>query len=138
MIALIQRVTMARVQVAGRTTGEIGAGLLALIGVERHDQAAQGARLLERMLDYRVFADAAGRMNRSLRDTAGGLLLVPPLTLAAGTSSRDRPGFFRAAAPAPGPAPLCPLLDAPPAAHPPPGPGGGFGPLGSKPSHPTA
>ena len=67
MIALIQRVTMAKVQVAGRTCGEIGAGLLSLIGVERNDGAAQVSRLLERMLDYRVFADAAGRMNRSLK-----------------------------------------------------------------------
>src|SRR5260221_13567151 len=99
MIALIQRVTMARVQVAGRTTGEIGAGLLALIGVERHDQAAQGARLLERMLDYRVFADAAGRMNRSLRDTAGGVLLGPPVPPAAGNPPGQRPGFFCAAPP---------------------------------------
>jgi D-tyrosyl-tRNA(Tyr) deacylase len=99
MIALIQRVTMARVQVAGQTRGEIGAGLLALIGVERNDGAAQATRLLERVLDYRVFADAAGRMNRSLRDTAGGLLLVPQFTLAADTSSGNRPGFSGAAAP---------------------------------------
>jgi D-tyrosyl-tRNA(Tyr) deacylase len=99
MIALIQRVTMAKVQVAGRACGEIGAGLLALIGVERNDGVAQAARLLERMLDYRVFADAAGRMNRSLRDTAGGLLLVPQFTLVADTSSGNRPGFSGAAAP---------------------------------------
>jgi D-aminoacyl-tRNA deacylase len=117
MIALIQRVTMARVQVAGRTTGEIGAGLLALIGVERHDQAAQGARLLERMLDYRVFADAAGRMNRSLRETAGGLLLVPQFTLVADTSSGNRPGFAGAAVPEQARALFGQLLDAARAAH---------------------
>jgi D-tyrosyl-tRNA(Tyr) deacylase len=117
MIALIQRVTMARVQVAGRTTGEIGAGLLALIGVERHDREAQGARLLERMLDYRVFADAAGRMNRSLRDTAGGLLLVPQFTLVADTSSGNRPGFSGAAVPEQARALFGQLLDAARAAH---------------------
>ncbi|HVN99361.1 MAG TPA: D-aminoacyl-tRNA deacylase [Steroidobacteraceae bacterium] len=100
MIALIQRVTSARVSVEGRTCGEIGAGLLALIGIERGDGTAQGERLLERVLDYRVFADAQGRMNRSLRDTGGGLLLVPQFTLAADTSSGTRPGFSTAAEPA--------------------------------------
>jgi len=99
MIALIQRVTNARVAVDGRVCGEIGAGLLALIGIERGDGAAQGTRLLERVLDYRVFADAEGRMNRSLRDTGGGLLLVPQFTLAADTSSGTRPGFSTAADP---------------------------------------
>jgi len=99
MIALIQRVTNARVTVDGRVCGEIGAGLLALIGIERGDGAAQATRLLERVLDYRVFADAEGRMNRSLRDTDGGLLLVPQFTLAADTSSGTRPGFSTAAAP---------------------------------------
>ncbi len=117
MIALIQRVTMARVQVAGRTVGEIGDGLLALIGVEQKDGAAQAARLLERVLDYRVFADAAGRMNRSLRDTAGGLLLVPQFTLLADTSSGNRPGFSRAAAPAQARALFEQLLGAARAAH---------------------
>jgi D-tyrosyl-tRNA(Tyr) deacylase len=100
MIALIQRVTMARVTVDERTRGEIGAGLLALIGVEHGDGAPQVARLLERLLEYRVFADAAGRMNRSLRDTGGGLLLVPQFTLAADTASGTRPGFSMAAPPA--------------------------------------
>jgi D-tyrosyl-tRNA(Tyr) deacylase len=99
MIALIQRVTRARVSVDEQTRGEIGAGLLALIGVERGDDAAQGSRLLERLLDYRVFADAAGRMNLSLRDVRGGLLLVPQFTLAADTSSGLRPGFSTAADP---------------------------------------
>ena len=99
MIALIQRVTMARVLVDEQVRGEIGAGLLALIGVERGDGTAQGARLLERLLDFRVFADAAGRMNLSLRDVRGGLLLVPQFTLAADTSSGHRPGFSTAADP---------------------------------------
>jgi D-tyrosyl-tRNA(Tyr) deacylase len=100
MIALIQRVTSARVSVDGHVRGEIGAGLLALIGVQRGDGPPQVARLLERLLDYRVFADEAGRMNRSLRDTGGALLLVPQFTLAADTSSGTRPGFSTAAEPA--------------------------------------
>ena len=100
MIALIQRVTSGRVAVGERTCGEIGAGLVAMIGVQREDAPAQGARLLERILDYRVFADAAGRMNRSLRDTRGGLLLVPQFTLAADTASGNRAGFSTAAEPA--------------------------------------
>jgi D-tyrosyl-tRNA(Tyr) deacylase len=99
MIALIQRVTRARVTVDEQTRGEIGAGLLALIGVERGDGAAQGTRLLERLLSYRVFEDSAGRMNLSLRDVRGGLLLVPQFTLAADTSSGLRPGFSTAADP---------------------------------------
>ena len=83
MIALIQRVSTARVEVEGRCCAEIGAGLLALIGVQRGDGAVEGERLLERILGYRVFDDDAGRMNRSLRETAGGLLLVPPEVSAA-------------------------------------------------------
>ena len=100
MIALIQRVSAARVTVDGQVRGEIGAGLLGLIGVERGDGASQLARLLERLLDYRVFDDADGRMNLSLRATGGGLLLVPQFTLAADTASGTRPGFSSAAAPA--------------------------------------
>jgi len=100
MIALIQRVTTASVTVDGRVCGAIGPGLLALIGVARGDGRPEVARLLERLLDYRVFADEAGRMNRSLRDTGGGLLLVPQFTLAADTSSGTRPGFSTAAEPA--------------------------------------
>jgi D-aminoacyl-tRNA deacylase len=99
MIALIQRVSSASVVIDGQTRGEISAGLLGLIGVERGDGATQGARLLERVLDFRVFADAAGRMNLSLRDVRGGLLLVPQFTLAADTSSGHRPGFSTAADP---------------------------------------
>lgn len=100
MIALIQRVTSARVEVAGRTTGAVGPGLLALIGVRRDDDERNAARLLERLLAYRVFADADGRMNRSLADVGGGLLLVPQFTLAADTASGNRAGFSTAAEPA--------------------------------------
>lgn len=99
MIALLQRVSAARVQVDGQTRGEIAAGLLALIGVERGDDAAVGARLLERLLSYRVFADAAGRMNLSVREVNGGVLLVPQFTLAADTDAGNRPSFSGAAAP---------------------------------------
>jgi D-aminoacyl-tRNA deacylase len=99
LIALIQRVTEAAVTVDSRVTGRIGAGMLALIGVQRGDDASQAERLLERVLTYRVFEDADGRMNQSLRDTAGGLLLVPQFTLAADTRKGTRPGFSGAAAP---------------------------------------
>jgi D-aminoacyl-tRNA deacylase len=99
MIALIQRVSTAQVSVDGRVCGAIGAGLVALIGIERGDGRPELGRLLERVLDYRVFPDAEGRMNRSLRDNDGGLLLVPQFTLAADTRSGNRPGFSTAAAP---------------------------------------
>jgi D-tyrosyl-tRNA(Tyr) deacylase len=100
MIALIQRVTSAAVQIDGVTVGSIGPGLLALIGVLRADDDARAERLLQRLLDYRIFADEAGRMNLSLRQRGGGLLLVPQFTLAADTGSGNRPGFSGAAAPA--------------------------------------
>lgn len=99
MLALIQRVTEARVVVAGETIGAIGPGLLALVGIEPGDGDAQVARMTERLLGYRVFADQAGRMNRSLADIAGGLLLVSQFTLAADTGSGMRPGFSTAAPP---------------------------------------
>jgi D-tyrosyl-tRNA(Tyr) deacylase len=99
LIALIQRVSKAAVVVRDETVGHIGPGILALIGVERHDDAALAERLLTRVLTYRIFADAAGRMNLSLADTAGGLLLVPQFTLAADTHKGTRPGFSTAAAP---------------------------------------
>lgn len=99
MIALIQRVSSARVDIAGRTVAAIDRGLLALIGIEAGDQARGAARLLERVLAYRVFPDEAGRMNRSLRDIGGGLLLVPQFTLAADTAQGNRPGFSTAAPP---------------------------------------
>jgi len=100
MIALIQRVTHARVEVAGETVGAIGPGLLALIGVERDDAEANAVRMVERLLGYRVFQDEDDRMNRSVRDVAGGLLLVPQFTLAADTRKGTRPGFSTAAEPA--------------------------------------
>jgi D-aminoacyl-tRNA deacylase len=118
MIALIQRVSTAQVSVDGQVCGQIGAGLLALIGVERGDGPVELARLLERLLDYRVFADEAGRMNRSLRDTGGGLLLVPQFTLAADTRSGNRPGFSTAAAPAVAAEQFGQLVAAARAAHP--------------------
>lgn len=85
--------------VDSRVVGAIGRGILALIGVERGDHVGQAEKLLERILTYRVFEDAEGRMNLSLRDTAGGLLLVPQFTLAADTHKGTRPGFSTAEAP---------------------------------------
>lgn len=99
MIALIQRVASASVEVADREVGRIGRGVLALVGVRREDDEAAAARLLERMLGYRIFEDAAGRMNLSLRDVGGGLLLVPQFTLAADTGKGMRASFTTAAAP---------------------------------------
>jgi D-tyrosyl-tRNA(Tyr) deacylase len=99
MIALIQRVTRAEVHSAGRSLGAIGPGMLALIGVRRGDDRAAADRLIERLLGYRIFADAAGRMNRSLREHGGGLLLVPQFTLAADTHKGTRAGFSTAAPP---------------------------------------
>ena len=99
MIGLLQRVTAGRVEVDGQVVGEIGPGLLVLIGVEREDSEAQADRLLERLLSYRVFSDEDGRMNRSLTDIKGGLLLVPQFTLAADTRKGTRPGFSPAADP---------------------------------------
>jgi D-tyrosyl-tRNA(Tyr) deacylase len=99
MIALIQRVTRADVRIAERVSGAIDRGILALIGVARGDDEAAADRLLERVLTYRVFPDSEGRMNASLRDIAGGLLLVPQFTLAADTRKGTRAGFSTAAAP---------------------------------------
>ena len=99
MIALLQRVTQASVTVDGAAVGAIGAGLLVLLCAERGDSEAQADALLRKLLAYRVFADAAGKMNRSVTDTAGGLLLVPQFTLAADTNSGTRPSFTPAAAP---------------------------------------
>lgn len=97
MLSLIQRVRSAHVDVGDETVGRIGPGLLALIAVQPDDGEAQAQRLLERLLGYRVFADEAGRMNRSLSDTGGGLLLVPQFTLAADTGKGMRPSFTSAA-----------------------------------------
>ena len=99
MIALIQRVTEARVEVEGRTVGAIGRGILALLGVERGDGEAQAERLVERVLAYRIFPDAQGKMNLSLLDIGGELLAVPQFTLAANTGSGTRAGFSTAASP---------------------------------------
>jgi D-aminoacyl-tRNA deacylase len=100
MIGLIQRVTRADVRVNGEVVGAIERGILALIGVRKGDDAAAADRLLERMLAYRIFPDAQGRMNLSLREIeAGGLLLVPQFTLAADTHKGTRAGFSTAAAP---------------------------------------
>lgn len=99
MIGLLQRVSRAAVRVDGDTVGGIGTGLLVLIGVERGDGEAQAERLLERLLGYRVFGDAEGRMNRSLQDVGGGLLLVPQFTLPADTRKGTRASFTPAAAP---------------------------------------
>lgn len=100
MIALIQRVTEASVEVDGEMVGAIGAGLLALVAIQPDDGEAQVRRLLDRLLAYRVFDDGEGRMNRSLSDTGGGLLLVSQFTLAADTRKGLRPGFSTAAPPA--------------------------------------
>ena len=99
MIALVQRVRGARVEIDGAVVGAIGPGLLALVAVEPGDTEARGARLLERMLGYRVFDDGEGRMNRSLTDVGGGLLLVSQFTLAADTRKGMRPSFSSAAPP---------------------------------------
>ena len=99
MIALIQRVTSAHVSVDNQTVGAIGAGLLALMAVQPEDGEPQAQRMVQRLLGYRVFADAAGKMNRSLTDTGGDLLLVSQFTLAADTRSGMRPSFTTAAAP---------------------------------------
>jgi len=99
MIALIQRVLEARVTVAGRTVGGIGPGLLAFVAFERGDDSARAARMVERLLGYRVFSDAEGRMNLSLAETGGGLLLVSQFTLAADTAKGMRASFTPAAPP---------------------------------------
>lgn len=99
MIGLLQRVSEARVRVDGETVGSIERGLMVLLGVERGDGEAQADRLLERLLGYRVFPDEAGKMNLSLRDIEGGLLLVPQFTLPADTHKGTRPSFTTAAPP---------------------------------------
>ena len=100
MISVLQRVREARVDVDGQTVGAIGPGLLALVAVEPGDGEPQYQRMAERLLGYRIFADEAGKMNRSLADTGGGLLLVSQFTLAADTRSGMRPSFTTAAPPA--------------------------------------
>ena len=97
VIGLLQRVSSAQVEVAGTTVGAIERGLLVFVGVQRGDSEARGERLLERLLGYRVFPDSADRMNLSLRDIGGGLLLVPQFTLAAETRQGTRASFTSAA-----------------------------------------
>lgn len=99
MIGLLQRVTEASVEVEGSRIGAIGPGLLVLACAERADGEPEAQRLVERLLDIRLFADAAGKMNLSLRDVRGALLLVPQFTLAADTAKGTRPSFTRAAPP---------------------------------------
>ncbi len=102
MIALLQRVSQASVVVDGAQIGAIDAGLMVLVCAERGDTEKEADALLAKLLGYRVFADDAGKMNRSVTDVAGGLLLVPQFTLAADTKSGTRPSFTPAAAPADG------------------------------------
>ena len=99
MIALVQRVRQARVEVEGRTVGAIGQGLLVLVCAEPADTEAMAARLVDKLLKLRIFSDEAGKMNRSVQDVAGGLLIVPQFTLAADVSAGNRPSFTAAAAP---------------------------------------
>lgn len=97
MIALVQRVLEARVDVAGQTVGAIGPGLLALVCAQPADTEAQASKLVDKLLRLRIFGDAAGKMNRSLQDVAGGLLVVSQFTLAADTRGGNRPSFTGAA-----------------------------------------
>ena len=99
MITIIQRVTQASVTVDHRMMGEIGTGIVALIAIEKKDTDALAQRLLERILNYRIFADEKDKMNLSLRDINGGLLLIPQFTLAADTNKGNRPSFAAAASP---------------------------------------
>jgi D-tyrosyl-tRNA(Tyr) deacylase len=100
MKGLLQRVSSARVEVDGGVVGAIDQGLMVLVGIEPHDTQASADKLLHKLLNYRVFSDSDGKMNLSLRDVAGGLLLVSQFTLAADTRSGMRPSFSKAAPPA--------------------------------------
>ncbi|MBL8389584.1 MAG: D-tyrosyl-tRNA(Tyr) deacylase [Hydrogenophaga sp.] len=100
MIALLQRVSQARVDIAGETVGQIGHGLLVLVCAEPQDTEATGQKLLAKILKLRIFSDDQGKMNRSVQDVAGGLLIVSQFTLAADTKGGNRPGFTGAAPPA--------------------------------------
>ena len=111
MIGLVQRVSEASVEVGGERVASIGLGLLVLIGVERGDTQREAARLLERIVNFRIFDDGTGRMNDNVADVGGALLLVPQFTLAADTAKGNRPGFSRAADPADGEALFGSLVD---------------------------
>ena len=100
MRALLQRVNYAEVKIAGKSVGKIDSGILALIGMQKGDDQASADKLLERILSYRIFSDDEGKMNLSLRDTNGGLLLVSQFTLAAATDKGLRPSFSSAMPPA--------------------------------------
>ncbi len=100
MIALIQRVSQAQVVVEGETVGAVGHGILLLLGVQKDDDSDKAKKLLDKVLSYRIFSDDEGRMNRSLRDINGELLVVSQFTLAADTRKGTRPGFSKGAAPA--------------------------------------
>ncbi len=99
MISVLQRVAEARVEIAGEVVGQIGPGLLVLLCAEPDDTEAVGERMLAKILKLRIFGDEAGKMNRSVQDIAGGLLIVSQFTLAADTKSGNRPGFTGAAPP---------------------------------------
>ena len=118
MIALLQRVSEARVVIAGETVGQIGHGLLVLVCAEPDDTEAIGEKLLSKVLKLRIFSDEQGKMNRSVQDVAGGLLIVSQFTLAADTRSGNRPGFTQAAPPALGVALYDRLVAMARAAHP--------------------
>ncbi|HAX20845.1 MAG TPA: D-tyrosyl-tRNA(Tyr) deacylase [Hydrogenophaga sp.] len=118
MIALLQRVSEARVVIAGETVGQIGAGLLVLVCAEQDDTEAVGQKLLAKILKLRIFSDEAGKMNRSVQDVGGGLLIVSQFTLAADTKSGNRPGFSAAAPPGLGEALYDRFVEAARAQHP--------------------
>lgn len=118
MIGLLQRVTYARVEVEGKFIGAIDTGLLVLVGVEKGDSEAEADRLLERLLGYRVFPDQDGKMNLSVKDIEGGLLLVPQFTLPADTKKGMRPSFTPAAPPEEGERLFNYLVDRARALHP--------------------
>jgi D-tyrosyl-tRNA(Tyr) deacylase len=118
MMSLLQRVSEARVDIAGETVGAIGPGLLVLLCAEPGDTEAVGERLLAKILKLRIFGDDTGKMNRSVQDIAGGLLIVSQFTLAADTKSGNRPGFTAAAPPALGEALYDAFVKAARAAHP--------------------
>lgn len=118
MIGLIQRVTEARVEVAGEVVGQIGPGILLLLGVEAQDESVQAERLLQKVLGYRIFEDDAGKMNRSLRESGGGLLVVSQFTLVADTRKGLRPSFSSGASPEKGKALYEAFLSLAHAAHP--------------------
>jgi len=118
MIALLQRVRQAKVDVGGSTIGQVGPGLLVLVCAERGDGAREADKLLAKILKLRIFSDDAGKMNRSVQDVGGGLLLVSQFTLAADTTGGNRPGFTNAAPPALGEALYDAFVTAARTAHP--------------------